>query len=67
MNQPLTKYNMGDMIAFNYDNEDPNKKEYVLVIEVVGTQYRLLSINHGDIITNDNVWVDSNKYIDLVE
>jgi hypothetical protein len=67
MSQPLTKYNMGDMIAFHYDREDPNKKEYVLIIDVVGTQYRLLSINHGDIITNDSVWVDKNQYINLVE
>jgi hypothetical protein len=58
---------MGDMIAFHYDREDPNKKEYVLIIDVVGTQYRLLSINHGDIITNDSVWVDKNQYINLVE
>jgi len=67
MNQPLTKYKMGDIIAFHYDREDPNKKEYVLITEVVGPQYILLSLNHGGIIMNHSGWLDSNKFINLVE
>lgn len=60
-----TKYSMGDIIAFQYDRENPNCREYVLIVEVIGTQYKLLSMNHGDIIYNDSKWVDTNPYISL--